>query len=258
VQHEETGGTAFTFTSTPTLAVTLPDGTLLSPAPTVTVTPGISALVQTLSAVVPFATGGAYRLAWSMHVGSDNPIIRTEDYFAFWTDVPALVRRRLLRDAATLLSSDIEAEAVLTVRRLLTVWICLVSYNALSGNDRGFFDEALALIMAARMADYLPTLATGAVIQQKEMDEEVSYSDLDRNRKRRSQAEVWAEEAAAALGQIACIKASRAASSFQPFRVSGPTRTAIAAGCPETLLTSVLRLLSDDFCLDSEDIGVLR
>jgi len=142
VRHTETGESAFVFDATPTLTVTLPDGT--TDAPTVSVSPGTSNETQTLSAVVSFPQGGQYRLEWSMDVGADDPLVRVETYFAAWSDVYAFIRELLSRDADSLPDAKIDRELARLSRQIVSQCSSLGSYGSLSGDDRYLFDDMLA------------------------------------------------------------------------------------------------------------------
>lgn len=210
IRHRETGESAFVFDTTPTLAVTQPDGEAVSPAPTVTVSPGTSSVTQTLSAVVAFPQAGAYRMAWSLDVGADNPIVRIEDYFATWTDVASLVRRLLNRTASQLPDATIEAEMARLVRLLTTDYSCLGSYNALTGNDQAFFDDALGYMVAASLRPVLGRQITdGDLVRRREGDTEYTFADRTKSGTLTTEQE-WTASAWASFRRIACIAAGQA------------------------------------------------
>jgi len=150
IRHQETSDTAFIPTSV-SVSVTRPDLTLITPAPPVTVTPGSSSVSQTFLADVAFSQGGAYKVVWQFSVGT--PLYnRLETYFAFWTDVPALVRQLLGADCDSLTNAQIERDAAILVAALLRQYDCLTTYNALTGEDREWFDIGLAFLIALRPA----------------------------------------------------------------------------------------------------------
>jgi hypothetical protein len=174
VRHTETGDSAFTFDETPTLAVTYPDGT--SAAPTVTVSPGTSSVTQTLSATVVFSQAGIYRLAWSLDVGAQDPIIRIEEYFAAWSDVYTNVRELLDRTVTQLTDSRIDRELSRLTRWLTAQFPCIGSYGELTGDERYIFDDALAYFLAGRIRPTLGATSTGEVKRKKQGDLEIEYA----------------------------------------------------------------------------------
>lgn len=205
VRHRETGEAAFVFDETPTLAVTLPDGTEADPAPTVSVSPSTSALIQTLSANVAFPQAGPYTMIWTMDVGAQDPIIRIETYFAAWSDVYGLIRSRLNRTVAQLTDADIDRELASLVRLLTTDYTCLGVYNDLEGNDRYFFDEAMALMVAASLRGGLGRLPTdGDLLKRREGDTEYTFADRSKGSEE-SQEAVWLLDAWGAFRRIGCI-----------------------------------------------------
>lgn len=176
VRHTETAEAAFTFDGTPTLAVTQPDGTALSPDPTVSVSPGTADETQTLSAPVAFDQAGVYRFAWSMAIGDEDPITRIETYFAAWSDVYTEIRRLLSRSALQLPDAAIDPTLARITRRLIALFPCLVSYNALTGEEQAFFDDALLHFAAAALRPTLSSVATGEVKRRKQRDQEIEYA----------------------------------------------------------------------------------
>lgn len=205
VRHTETGETAFLFDATPILDITLPDGTA-GTSPTVTdSSPSVAVLVHTLSAAVPFPQAGAYLLRWSMDVGEQDPIVRIETYFATWTDVHGFLRARLNRTNTQLSDATIDREMAILVRILMNDYPCLGDYNSLLGLDRAFFDDALALMVAAGLRGGLGRLPTdGDLVKRREGDTEYTFADRGKGLGE-SQEMVWLTDAWAALRRIGCI-----------------------------------------------------
>jgi hypothetical protein len=204
VRHTETGDAAFTFDETPTLAVTLPDGTAGS-TPTVTVSPGTSATVQTLSANVAFPQGGIYKLTWSMDVGAQDPIIRKETYFAAYTDVYSAIRQLLSRTVTQLPDATLDPILARVTRQLVAQFPCVVSYNALTGTDRDFFDDALVYMVAASIRPTLSGVSTGEIQSKKQGSVEVKYATSSSSSVSANQVQDWMTAGWEQLRFVACI-----------------------------------------------------
>lgn len=205
--HTETGAAAFVFDALPTVQVTLPDGTLIDPAPTVSDSPGYStsSLVHTLSAPIAWSQGGAYPFAWSLRQDGQNPIIRLETYFATWTDVYGFIRSRLNRTVSQLSDAVIDSELARLVRILTADYTCLGTYNALTGSDRYFFDDALGYMVAASLRGGLGRLPTdGDLLKRREGDTEYTFADRGKGAVE-SQEALWLTDAWAAFRRIGCI-----------------------------------------------------
>jgi hypothetical protein len=245
VRHQETGESAFTLDDAD-LAVTLPDGTS-GGTPTVTVTPGTSALVQTLSANVSFPQAGAYTLVWTLDQADQDPIIRIETYFATWTDVYAVIRRLLNRTPAQLPDATIDAELARLVRLLTTDYTCLGVYDDLTGTDRAYFDDALAYMVAASLRGGMSRLNTdGDLIERQEGDTRYKFADRAKA-DTVSQESLWLSDAWGAFRRIGCIADGlpdvRAA--LRP-SLYGRRRAAEKAGYIVSATNPLLRYLIDE------------
>lgn len=250
IRHTETGESAFTFDETPTLAVTKPDDTAVDPAPTVTVSPGTSAVTQTLSASVAFSQAGEYRMVWSMDVGAQDPILRIETYFAAWTDVYALIRGKgLLNRTATQLTDEvIDAELVRLTRAISSEYTCLGDYGDLTGADRYAMDEALVYMISALLRPILPLIDTGVVKRKKQDGIEVEYVVSGSNAQKQSIETEWISNAWKAFRRIDCITdiVTATAANFSPFSLHGRRRAAEKAGNIVSDTNPILRLLLDE------------
>lgn len=144
----------------------------------------------------------------------------------------------------SLADADIDREATLLIASVLNLYPCVgATYGAISATDKTFFDAAIGLLIASKL--YLVTTGgAGALIKRKEGDVEYTFADLSKGENAPSL--TWATEAAGLLGQIACIRAARRVGGNYLFAVSGPTRTAKANGGTQSLLGSLLSLLSDE------------
>jgi hypothetical protein len=254
-RHTETGTTPFALDPTEVdLSVIKPDGTPETSSG-ITVTPGTAALSQEITATFAGPIGGEYHLQWTVRAGS-SVLERPEVYFASWTDVSAAVRRRLLETAQTLADADLDPELAWMAREFVDRFSCLSiagGYQALTGLDQDRFDQALALATAARIRrSRIKRVPAGEIIEETQGDEGWTFSDpLKYVKQTLSVEDEWMQEAARAIGQVTCVKASFAARAarIQPFLMAGPTRDAETAGCPDTPLSTVLRIL-DVACTD--------
>ncbi len=245
--------------SSPTLSVVKPDGTILSPAPTVTVIPTQTALSHTLSAVVPAALAGKYSMMWGYTTSNGQALASTSTAYASFTDVPGLIRRRLNESTQTLQDGDIDPEFEFTVRTLFDRFVplqMLGTYLNLTGLDQERFDQAAGLLTACRFYEYrAKAVATGTVSQVKMGQNAFVFAPPKHTGK--TLQDEWKAEALLALGRVSVVQTQfvAAASSFKPFRVSGPTRYVKTQGEIETLLGGVIRLLTDDWYLTDDYIN---
>ena len=269
---------AFRITSA-ALTVTNPDGTAYTPAPTVRLSqPPEDETDQTwlLRANLTPLQGGEYRLAWTYQDDAGETITRPQRVFALWTDVPKFIRTRLQLSPLDLPNEDLDPEVAAIARRLLARYkglgyppgqagLTAGSYNGLTGTDQDFFDEGCALLTCARLIGPLTTGgAVSDMILRKEGDTEYRYADTGRDQRQEQDAgDSYAgqnervrfmREALEVLGQVSAIHAvhQARAAGFRSFTVSGPTRAAKAAGSVETLMSSVLRLITDDWFAEQD------
>lgn len=247
----ETRAAPFT-ASAPTCVVTKPDGTTATP--TATVLPGaVAAPGQQLSALFTPTLPGSYRVLWGYADGNGQTLALADTRVATWTDFGAFVRRRLQVTAMDLPDTDLESEFAALSRRLLARYPCLGyppgqpgtvgNYGGLTGDDQAWFDEAVALLVCARLLGPMTTGgANGDLVQEKTETTLRQFAAGPGERQR------YLDEAAQAIGKASCVKAYylARAGAFSPFAVSGPTRTAVASGYPQTLRSFVISLLTDD------------
>jgi hypothetical protein len=246
-RRTETGESAFVFDTTPEIEVTLPDGELVDPAPTVSVSPATSALVQTLSASISWSQGGAYTLKWSMDIGAQDPILRIDTYFAAWTDVYSLIRRLLRKSVSQVPDEWIDAELSHLSGALLTDWTCIGdSYNAIDAEDRPHFDRAMAKMVAYRLKGILREGPDGQITKRREGDTEYTFADAAKAGKIE---DLWLQEAWNDFGRISCvadvITASRNSLRLG-FSLSGRRRAAERAGYIVGTENPLLRYLIDE------------
>ncbi len=250
VRHTETGAIAFTFdTPAPSLSVALPDGTA-GTAPTVTDTiDPLNALRHILSANVAFPQGGPYELRWSMKKGGEDPILRIETYFATWTDVYSLIRSGLLlnRSMAQLPDADIDLALTNLSMLLTTDYPCLGAYNDLIGNDRAYFDRAMAYMVAASLRGGLGRLPTdGDLLKRREGDTEYTFADRGKG-VTESQEALWLTDAWSAFSRIGCIAAGLPdVRSALRWSLNGRRRAAEKAGYIVGSANPLLRYLIDE------------
>ena len=256
LRHKETGTAAFTFSALPVWSVLLPDGTAQdSPADfIVTDSPGhsTSATEHTQSANIAFPQGGAYQLTRSMDKSDEGPIVRIETYFAAWTDVYALIRQRLNRNATQLPDATMDPELAYITQEILANYSEV--YNDLGGADRAFFDRGLALTVAGRLRPTLTAVSTGEVKRKKLDGQEIEYA-VESSTQSKPLVEQWAKEASEAFGRVSFIRAARRsrASAYSSIRVTGPSRAAREAGCRTGMIDDILRLIYPDWCQPCED-----
>ncbi len=236
------------------LTVSLPNGGLLAPAPVVTVSPATASLSHTFTAIVASGVVGEYRLAWRLSFSDGEVLERNENRVCTYTDVGALVRRRLQETTTTLADADLDPEVWAVIRMLqdrFTALQLMGGYASLMGLDQERFDWAAGLITALRLRpSRAKTLPVGEVSQIKLGQSSFVYADGSSGVPLEQQ---WLQEAVITLGRVSVIQAQfqAAATAFQPFRVSGPTRYAVQQGSVETLLGGVIRLLTDHWFLDA-------
>lgn len=229
VRRTETGETAFVFDVTPTLTVTYPDGT--TDAPAVTVSPGTSALAQTLSANVDFEAG-VNRLLWTMDVGAQNSILRMDEYFATWSDVYSAIREQLGRTLTQLPDTQIDRALGRVTRWLTRLFPCIGSYGELTGGDRYHFDDALAYFASIVIRPTLGATSTGEVKRKKLGGAEIEYATSGVSSSA-SLVRDWNRAGWEALLGVACITTT-------PYHQSGRTGA--------TMPTSILSPLPTEDC----------
>jgi hypothetical protein len=250
-RHTETASAAFVFDELPTVEVTLPDGEIVDPAPTVSDVSedpgfGVENLTHILSAPVSWSQGGAYTLRWSMVQDGQAPIIRIETYFAAWTDVYTLIRRLLRRSVSQVPDEWIDAELAYLTTSVLADWTCIgETYNAIVAADRGSFDRAMAYMVAAQLKATLREGIDGQIVERQEGDTRYKFAEAAKSGKIEDQ---WLNEAWGAFGRIGCvadvITATR--SSLRIFSLSGRRRAAERAGYIIGTENPLLRYLIDE------------
>lgn len=204
---------------------------------------------------------GHYTLTFSLTVldqgGNSTEVEASVDFEVL--DEPHLpkaaqiARNRLMQTEATLPDLALYPEMDLLVRRLQIRYPCMGLIVSLTGDDRASAEEAIGLLVAVRLRPVTSrNSATGELVSVKLVQQQFTFQPGPKQN--RSPEQTWFEEAYQALGQISCIRAMylTAASAFCPFVLSGPTRTAKAGGLHETLMSGLVRLLTDDWNADTD------
>ena len=132
-------------------------------------------------------------------------------------------------------------------------------FNEISPTDLEFWAEGIGILTAIRLRSFLPkALPLGEILGIKQGGDDYKFSQRPVGAKPMEQ--VWLEDALEAIGRVTPIQQMYlgAAYAFNVFTVSGPTRTAIANGVHESLLSSVIRsILTDDWDADLDfDRGI--
>ncbi len=236
------------------LSVVMPNGGVLSPSPVVTVSPTAAAIAHTFTANISASTVGEYQLEWRFTYSDGEIVDRKETRTCTYTDVGALVRRRLQETNGTLADADLDAEVWTVIRTLQDRFAALQiagGYSGLTGLDQERFDWAVGLVTALKLRPgRAKSLPVGEVSQIKLGQSSFVYANGSAGTPLEQQ---WLQEAVISLGRVTVIQAQfqAAAAAFQPFKVSGPTRYAVQQGSVETLLGGVIRLLTDHWFLDA-------
>lgn len=203
----DTHSASVAYDEIPELSVLQPDGTTLSPDPTLTSTPDFddAATAHTLTADDDFTEAGEYSFRWSRVIGSVTSVY-AQVIFAAWTDVYSAIRSLLNRTVTQLPDSTIDIELARVTRQLIAQFPCVVSYNALSAADRPFFDDALVYFVAARLRPTLPAISgtTGEVQSKKQGSVEVKYATSS-NVSAQNLVQNWLTSGWETLRFVACI-----------------------------------------------------
>lgn len=251
LRHLETstdGVTTFTIAN-PTVSILQPDNSFYGGSVGIQTIPGFTSLTQELRAIWTPSQGGDHLVKWSFSINGIT-IDRVETYFVAWTDVASTVRRRLRESSTSLPDVDIDAEVAVTVRQLIDRFTSLQQaggYAGLVGLDQERFDTATAYMTALRMRMYrAKVVPIGELTGIKMNNTDFRYTSLVAPGQLSIEQE-WMNEALLSLGRVRLVQQdyASAAASWSPFTISGPTRTNIANGQVQTLLTNVLQSLSD-------------
>lgn len=241
--------------SSASVAVTQPGGTVLAPSPNVTITPDVPGLTQTLAISLSPTIGGAHSIKWQYSDTSGETILRRDERFATWTEAKAFLLERLQTTDDVVDDMTFEREFASAARRVLGKWPVIGNgvettatkgvYNLLTGDDQEYFDEAIALMVCARLVGPISTGGGASdLVSYKEGDQQYQFGTAGSERQR------WIEEAADLISMISDVASlASARSTFSPFVVSGFTRAAYKNGEVQTILGDVIHLLSNDFDL---------
>lgn len=248
IRRNEAATTAFTFDSTPTLEVSLPDGNLLSPNPTVQVTPATSALTQTMLATVSFSQAGWYIMRWIMDVGAQSSIIGEDDYFAAHTDVYKYIRDEMKLSDTVLTEAVIDGVLGRLLRQLNCSFSMLRNYDAfVTTQEKSLIDDTLIYLACIRLrtAGYMGA-PSGQLIGWKFQQTEFRFNPNAGDSTTLSTEDKWFQQAKQAfqcIPEIASHYATRT-SRWLGFSVSGPSRLRIA-DYGQSMFSNVASLLSD-------------
>jgi hypothetical protein len=255
----DTGTAAVTIASA-SLTVTRPDGTLLSPSPTVRWSPATSGAEHVFIASLTPSQGGAYRTIWGYSQSDGQTFDRPVEYFASWTDVGGLIRRRLRETRESLPDREIEQEIAFMTRTLVDRFVLLQNaggYSGLVSLDQERFDQGMGLLVAAKLRRTRRKQTPVGELAEVKLSQGSEFRFGTPGVATKTLEQEWIDEAMLALGRVTVIEQSYGslASSFLPFQVSGPTRNSKSQGNTETLLSGVIRLLTDCWALtpDNDD-----
>ena len=237
----ETRAAAFP-AAAPSLVIIRPDLSFEPAPPAVTATASNAGLTQTLTANYLPAQGGAFGCLWNYTDGT-GAIQRIASDFAYWTDVPDLVRQILQMKPTKLTDPTILQEFSLNVTFLLAQfgdpakYPCLASYNGLSAADAILVDQAVAHMVAVELYGLKFAGTSGLIDQVKVGNFQFNYTE--NNADQRSE---WIVKAARCLGYISCIRAYRKAkaASWSGNTVTGPSRQQNTSGDTQGLINTVL------------------
>jgi hypothetical protein len=261
LRHLETsvdGATQFGLTDA-AVSIRQPDDTIYSGVAPVQVLPDGAALTQELRTVWQPVMAGPHEVVWTFRaLGTE--LRRVETYFVSWTDVASVIRRRLRETSTTLSDVDIDAEVAVTVQQLVDRFVLLQQdggYAGLAGLDQERFDTAAAYLTALSLRYYRMKAVPLGEISSVRLNEHTFQFTSGQQKGERPIEQQWLDEALVSLGRVSRVQQEYAASaaSFKPFLVSGPTRHKLNTGHYETLMSSVLRLITDrwDDGVDSPD-----
>ncbi|CCW36210.1 hypothetical protein CTKA_01688 [Chthonomonas calidirosea] len=248
ISHSETFSVA-AMVAGASASLVRPDGTLQNDL-SVSWTPTGAGTSFIFSTQVAAPLPGEYRLTWTIHLGDGQVLNRSEGHFATYTDVGALIRRRLNETVLSLPEADLDAEVTYTVRSLVDRFVPLQmagGYGGLIGLDQVRFDRAMGLLTALRLrASRAKSVPIGEIGRVQLGQNGFQFANAQGNGLKPLEQQ-WLEEALIALGHVSPIHAlyQSAAASYKPFVVSGPTRNAQCQGALETLASGVIRLLTD-------------
>jgi hypothetical protein len=175
-----------------------------------------------------------------------------------WTaDALKFAQARLQRDPSAVENVDWELEIRAIGNRLASQFDAVLApvggIENLSDSDQLFWAEGVGLMTAIRLRQFLArTTVAGDVTAIKLVDQQFNFSGSSKAKKPVEQQ--WLEDALLAIGRVTPIKAmyQAAAAAFCPFMLSGPTRAAKATGLHETLMSGLVRLLTDDWNADTD------
>lgn len=175
-----------------------------------------------------------------------------------WTDDAFnFAKARLQRDPSTVENVDWKLEMRSISNGLSSQFEAVLTpyggVDGLSESDQLFWAEAVGLMTAIRLRQFIArTTVSGDVMAIKLENQQFNFSGSSKAKKPVEQQ--WFEDAVLAVGRVSPIRAMYqiAAAAFCPFVLSGPTRLAKSTGLHETLMSGLVRLLTDDWNADTD------
>lgn len=144
---------------------------------------------------------------------------------------------------ATILGTEYDSIARRLADRFISIGSLTNSYYSLTGTDVQWFDEAVALMVCARLLTPLTTGGAANDASSFKTQDGATITIVSGPGER----ERYIREAAEAIGRVASVKAAFFSRSvFRPFQVNGPTSSNQANGVVTTLMTELVSLLSPE------------
>lgn len=237
--------------SEPQVVIYAPDATAQAPsAPPVTTMSADGLTVTFTSAFLP-TLGGMYRFRYSYNdaaAGGGETMNAAQQQFAFWTDVPSLVRELLQMNTKRMPDPVIQREFALMLSFLLArfgdpvKYPHLQSYYGLLPADQSFFDNACGYMTAVQLYPEKFRGASGLIDQVKVGNFQFNYAAGGEDPR-----STWTQQAALALGYVSDIRAYRLrqAQSWNPNCATGPSRRQVGSGLAQGILNTVLNAYQD-------------
>ena len=158
LRHKETGESAWTVSAN-SIAITRPDDCADTSPPSITNALDPSdPLSYIFSGQYTPVSGGRYIMSWAITPSNLDVLYRPVRYYAYWTDVPGIVRQKLQNDPDDVPDYEIDREFVSIARELQDYFTALGAYSALTLEDAERFDEGVAILAVSYTHLTLPTI----------------------------------------------------------------------------------------------------
>lgn len=239
------GSVAFAPTSF-AVTVTLPDGSLVTlDSSGVQQDPsGITA--YTYYALFDVTAAGEYNVQWRLGTAGTYAIIVPQVRYAFYTDVPSIVRQRLSRKISTVSDELIENEYANMVRNVYLNYPDLPVYDSLGVNDRYYLERGLAALTACTLRRYIPKVPGlgGEVTKWRVQQTEFQFAPTAQDT---SSVDALCDEAANYLQLVTAIRSvfTTRMTNFRTFRLVGASRAMQTRQPIRSLYDYVALLVSD-------------